>query len=121
MLKTFTLVKMQPGFDRDRFYARWCQHTRDLDLRDHPKITLNRLVMFEEGGPYLGLAENHWPDREALDEAIAFYQTPAGELHQKDLDSFMDTAASPTVIVSDEVEVSDAKGIDWLIQAGQPR
>lgn len=116
MLKTFTLVKMQPGFDRESFYARWCEHTRDLDLRDHPKITLNRLVLFEEGSDYVGFAENHWPDREALDEAVRFYQTPAGELHQKDLDSFMDTANSPTVVASHEVDVSEARGIEWLLR-----
>jgi len=118
MLKTITLVKAQPGFDRERFYARWCEHTRDLDLRDHPKITLNRLVLFDEGADYLGFAENHWPDREALDEAIRFYETPAGQLHQKDLESFMDTAKSPTVVIDREVEVSEARGIDWLIRDG---
>ena len=37
MLKTFTMVRMQPGIERDEFYDRWCAHTRDFDLRDHPE------------------------------------------------------------------------------------
>ena len=113
MLTTMTLVKMQPGFDRDRFYARWCQHTHDLDLRDHPEISLNRLMLFEEGGEYVGMAENHWPDRAALDAAVAWYETPEGQVHMADLASFMDVEASPTVVVSHEVEVSEAEGIAW--------
>ncbi|MBW2270578.1 MAG: hypothetical protein JRH16_18585 [Deltaproteobacteria bacterium] len=113
MITTITFVKMQPGYEREAFYGRWCEHTRDLDLRDHPEISLNRLTLFEEDSEFVGMAENHWPDREALDAAIGWYGTPEGQAHQKDLESFMDTANSPTMVVSHEVEVSREKGIEW--------
>jgi len=117
MLKTITLVHMLPGLSREEFYERWCAHTRDFDLRDHPEISLNRLVLFEEtgarAGGYLGFAENHWPDRDALDAAIAWYETPAGIEHNRDLETFMDVARSPTFVVGSEVEVSSEHGIDW--------
>lgn len=113
MITTMTLVKMQPGFDRDSFYERWCAHTHDLDLRDHPEISLNRLMLFDEGSEYVGMAENHWPDREALEAAVRWYETPEGRVHMKDLESFMDTAGSPTVVVSHEVEISKEQGIAW--------
>ncbi len=119
MIITFTLVKMQPGLGRDEFFDRWCEHTREMDLRDHPEISLNRLMLFEEGSEFVGMAENHWPDRAALDEAIRWYETPAGQDHQKDLDVFMDTANSPTVIVSHEVEVSSERGIEWKARPGR--
>jgi hypothetical protein len=112
MITTFTFVKMQPGFERDGFFDRWCEHTRDLDLRDHPEISLNRLMLLEEGSEFVGVAENHWPDREALDAAIRWYETPEGQAHWKDLESFMDAANSPTFVVSHEAEVSHEKGID---------
>ena len=112
MITTMTLVKMQPGFGRDEFFDRWCQHTRDLDLRDHPEISLNRLMLFDEGSEFVGMAENHWPDRDALDAAVRWYETPAGQVHWKDLVSFMDAENSPTVVVSHEADVSLAKGID---------
>ena len=119
MLTTLTLVKMQPGFDRDAFYERWCRHTRDYDLRDHPEISLNRLMLFEEGvSEYVGMAENHWPDRAALDAAVAFYETPKGREHMQDLAAFMDVEASPTLVVSHEVEVSEALGIAWKAKPG---
>ena len=51
MLKTFTFVRMKPGIDRETFYERWCAHTRDFDLRDHPEISLNRLILFETPPP----------------------------------------------------------------------
>ena len=102
MLTTLTLVKMLPGLSREDFYARWQEHTRDKDLRDHPEISLNRLMMFDEGAEYVGMAENHWPDRASLDAAIRWYETPEGKAHQADLESFMDTAHSPTMIVSHE-------------------
>ena len=70
MITTITLVKMQPGFDRDSFYQRWCEHTRVMDLKDHPEISLNRLILFEEEGEFVGMAENHWPDRESLDLSL---------------------------------------------------
>ncbi len=113
MITTITFVKMQPGFDRASFYERWCEHTRDWDLRDHPEISLNRLMMFDEGSEYVGMAENHWPDRASLEAAIRWYETPEGQVHWKDLESFMDAANSPTTVVSHEVEVSEGKGIAW--------
>ncbi len=119
MLTTITLVKPLPGFSRDAFYARWHEHTRKKDLQDHPEISLNRLMMFDEGAEYIGMAENHWPDRAALDEAIRWYETPAGQDHQNDLDVFMDTANSPTMIVSHEVEISSEKGIEWKARPGE--
>ena len=118
MLKTFTMVRMKEGLSRDEFFDRWCAHTRDFDLRDHPEITLNRLTLFDEGaaatnGGFVGIAENHWPDRAALDEVIRWYQTPPGIEHNRDLEAFMDIANSPTSIVDYEVEVSKSAGIDW--------
>ena len=119
MITTITFVKMQPGLSRDAFFDRWCEHTRDRDLRDHPEISLNRLTMFEEGSEYLGMAENHWPDRASLDAAIRWYEKPEGQAHQKDLESFMDMVNSPTVIVSHEVEVSKERGIEWKARPGR--
>ena len=117
MLKTITLVRMKPGIERKEFYERWCAHTRDFDLRDHPEISLNRLSLFAENGvssgDYVGFAENHWPDQAALDEAIAWYQTPPGIEHNRDLESFMDIGKSPTFIIESEVEVSKEHGIAW--------
>jgi len=113
MITTITFVKMQPGFDRESFYQRWCEHTRDMDLRDHPEISLNRLMLFEEGADYVGMAENHWPDRASLDAAVRWYETPEGQEHWKDLASFMDAENSPTKVISHEVEVSEAEGIAW--------
>ena len=119
MLKTFTFVRMQPGIERDDFFRHWCAHTRDYDLRDHPEISLNRLILFEEAADYVGIAENHWPDRGALDAAIAWYQTPEGVEHNADLASFMDVENSPTVVVGYEVEVSREAGIDWKTRLGE--
>jgi hypothetical protein len=119
MLTTFTMVKMLPGYSREDFYARWHQHTQTKDLKDHPEISLNRLMMFDEGAEYFGMAENHWPDRESLEKVIRWYETPDGQAHQADLDVFMDTANSPTVIVNQEVHVSDEKGIDWITRSGE--
>ncbi len=112
MITTFTFVKMQPGLGRDEFFDRWCEHTREMDLRDHPEISLNRLMLFEEGSEFVGMAENHWPDRKALDDAVLWYETPEGQVHWKDLVSFMDAENSPTTVVSHEAEVSPDKGID---------
>ena len=118
MLKTLTMVRMKSGLDRDEFYDRWCAHTRDFDLRDHPEISLNRLILFEEAdsgvaSEYVGFAENHWPDRAALDAAIRWYGTPEGIEHNRDLESFMDVPNSPTFVVDYEVEVSTERGVDW--------
>ena len=124
MVKTFTLVRMKPGLSRDEFFERWCQHTKDFDLRDHPEITLNRLTLFEEGseahnGGFVGLAENHWPDRTAIEEAIRWYQTPEGIEHNRDLEAFMDIANSPTSTIDHEVEVSKHAGIEWKSDRGR--
>ena len=117
MLKTITFVNKLPALSRAEFYECWGAHTRDFDLRDHPEISLNRLVMFKEvsggSGDYIGFAENHWPDQAALDAAIAWYQTPAGIEHNRDLERFMDIAKSQTFIVGSEVEVSAEHGIAW--------
>ena len=98
-------------------------HLGPGDLRDHPEISLNRLVLFDEAGvspgDYVGMAENHWPDRAALDAAIAWYATPPGIEHNKDLESFMDVARSPTFVIDSEVEVSQAEGIAWKTRHGE--
>ena len=120
MLKTFTFVRMQPGIERDDFFRHWCAHTRDYDLRDHPEISLNRLILFDEPGEYVGMAENHWPDREALDAAIRWYATPPGIEHNRNLEEFMDMENSPTVVVSHEVEVSQESGIEWKSGSASP-
>ncbi len=120
MITTFTFVKMQPGLGRDEFFDRWCKHTRDMDLRDHPEISLNRLMLFEEGSEFVGTAENHWPDREALDAAVRWYETAEGQVHWQDLVSFMDAENSPTVVVSHEAEVSPDKGVDLKIRPVGP-
>lgn len=114
MLKTFTFVKMQPGMTREAFFERWCRHTRDFDLKDHPEIRLNRLTMIEGESPYVGIAENHWDDQDALQRAARWYATEAGQAHWKDLESFMDAAHSPTVVVTHEAEVSEPGGIEVL-------
>jgi hypothetical protein len=70
MLKTVTLVKMRAGWTRERFFQRWCEHTVEWDLRDHPDIMLNRLLMVEGDSDYAGIAENHWPDKSSLEAAV---------------------------------------------------
>lgn len=120
MLKTFTLVKMRPGWKREDFFTRWCEHTRDWDLRDHPEITLNRLMLIEGDTQYVGMAENHWPDRQALEAAAQWYETEAGQAHWQDLASFMDIENSPTVTVSAEAQVDDGAGIEVLLPPPAP-
>ncbi len=56
-----------PGPHPRSLFERWCQHTRDWDLRDHPEIGLNRPPLTQGDGPCAGIAENHWPDRATLD------------------------------------------------------
>ncbi len=114
MLKTLTLVKMQDGWDRESFFRRWCEHTRDWDLRDHPEISLNRLMMIEGDPEYVGVAENHWPDKASLEAAVAWYATEAGLAHGQDLNSFMDVKNSLTVTVSDEAVIDATQGIVLL-------
>jgi hypothetical protein len=111
VIKTFTLVRKKPGLTDQQFFERWTTHTRNWDLRDHPDILLNRLALLKDNPQYTGIAENHWPDRAALDAAAAWYATPAGQLHWADLCSFMDIDNSPTVIIENEAVVSAEHGI----------
>ena len=118
MLTSFTFVRAKAGLGREEFFRRWCEHTRDWDLRDHPEIRLNRLTLFEGEGPYVGIAENHWDDHAALAKAAAWYATPEGRRHGADLASFMDVDASPTVVVTHEARVSAERGIELLARPG---
>lgn len=118
MLTSFTFVKPRPGISREDFFRRWCEHTRDFDLRDHPEISRNRLMLFEGDSDYAGIAENHWPDRASLERAAAWYQTPAGQAHQRDLEAFMDLQNSPTLVVTHEAEVSPAG--TWVLASPVP-
>jgi len=118
MLVSFTFVRARPGLSRDEFFRRWCEHTRDWDLRDHPEIRLNRLTLVEGDGPYVGVAENHWDDRAALEQAAAWYATPAGQRHWADLAAFMDVEASPTVVVTHEARVSEERGVELRTAPG---
>ena len=107
MITSFTFVKKQPHLSTAEFFTRWTEHTRDWDLRDHPEISLNRLMMIEGDSPYVGIAENHWPDMESLTKTAEFYeQTDAGKAHWADLLTFMDIDNSPTVIVTHEADVT---------------
>ncbi|HKK51105.1 MAG TPA: hypothetical protein VKA74_05940 [Myxococcota bacterium] len=107
MVKSFTFVRKRESFSREEFFARWIEHTRIFDLVDHPCIEKNRLVLVSDGSPYVGIAENHWPDMESLTRTAAFYrETERGRAHWADLSEFMDIESSPTVIVTHEAEVS---------------
>ena len=119
MLKTFTFVKMQPGFSRDAFFERWCQHTRDFDLHNHPEIMQNRLMLIEGEGPFVGIAETHWEDAEAFERGLRRYQTPTGQVQWKDLKTFMDADNSPTFVVSHEANVSIEGGVEILTVAAK--
>ncbi len=115
MVKSFTFVRLREGADRERFFARWVQHTRDFDVVDHPYITKNRLMRIQGDTPYVGIAENHWPDLESLARTTRFYaETERGRAHWADLCEFMDIDNSPTVLVTQEAEVS-ADGVEQLI------
>ena len=106
MITSFTFVKKRDGFTDDEFFTRWTEHTRDFDLVDHPYITKNRLMMIAGDTPYVGIAENHWPDMESLTATAEFYeQTERGRAHWADLLEFMDIDNSPTVIVTAEADV----------------
>lgn len=120
MLKTFTFVKMQAGWGREEFFQRWCAHTREWDLRDHPEITLNRLMLIDGHPDFVGIAENHWPDRASLEAAAAWYGTEAGRSHLEDLASFMDIENSPTVTVEAEALVDAGDGVSLLLSPGNP-
>lgn len=117
MLKTFTFVRRRPHLSREAFFDRWTRHTQEWDLRDHPKCTLNRLILLENSDTgFDAVAETHWPDEAALDEAIAFYGTEEGRLHWADLGSFMDIENSPTARFAQEAEVSVQKGITIVLE-----
>lgn len=106
MVVSFTLVKKREGFTDDEFFARWTSHTEKFDLKDHPYITKNRLMMIMGDTPYVGIAENHWPDMDSLTRTAEFYeQTDDGRAHWADLCTFMDIDNSPTVIVTKEADI----------------
>ena len=110
MIVTFTLVRKRPQLSADDFLKRWVEHTERFDLKDHPYITKNRLMLIQGETPYVGMAENHWPDLASLEKTSAFYKdTEAGRAHWSDLQSFMDIDNSPTVVVSHEADVTDAE------------
>jgi hypothetical protein len=115
VVTSFTFVKKQAHLSDDEFFERWVQHTREHDLRDHPEISLNRLMMITDGSGFVGIAENHWPDVESLQAAAAFYETEVGQRHWADLESFMDIANSPTVVVTAEADVSADLGARILL------
>jgi hypothetical protein len=122
MIKSFTFVKRRANLTRDQFFKRWCEHTREWDLRDHADCTLNRLILItEDASPFDGLAETHWPSQNALNAAIAFYGTEEGKKHWADLQSFMDIDNSPTVSAEFEAEVSILKGIQIISSPGLTR
>ena len=117
MVKSFTFVRLKEGVDPDGFFDRWVAHTREFDVVDHPYITKNRLMRIQGATPYVGIAENHWPDMKSLIETSEFYQqTERGRAHWADLCAFMDIENSPTVLVTEEVEVSE-EGVTHLIPA----
>ncbi len=101
---TFTFVKKREGWTDEAFFERWAEHTRDFDLVDHPYITKNRLLLIQGPTPYVGIAENHWPDPER------------GRAPWADLQSFLDIEGSPTVVVGREVDV----GPEGILQLFPP-
>jgi hypothetical protein len=121
MIKSFTFVRKRDSLSREDFFARWIEHTRLFDLADHPYITKNRLMMVEGHEDYVGIAENHWPDSESLARTAEFYeQTERGRAHWADLSEFMDIDRSPTVVVTQEAEVSE-DGVRRLFPPGDHR
>lgn len=114
MITTFTFVRKREGLSDEQFFERWTRHTLEFDVVDHPYITRNRLVMIAGDTPYVGIAENHWPDMASLAATAEFYeQTDRGRAHWADLCEFMDIDNSPTVIATHEADV-DASGITQL-------
>ena len=109
MIVSFTLVKKREGLTDDEFFERWTRHTEQYDLRDHPYITKNRLMLIQGDPQYVGIAENHWPDMASLAKTAEFYATTdAGREHWADLQTFMDIDNSPTVIVTKEADITAA-------------
>ena len=112
---TFTLVKKREGWSDDEFFRRWTEHTRDWDVIDHPYITKNRLMLIAGNTPYVGIAENHWPDTQSLLDTQAFYRdTERGRAHWADLQEFMDIDGSPTVVVRREADVGPRGIVEML-------
>jgi hypothetical protein len=110
VIVSFTLVRKRPELSDDQFFERWTQHTQEFDLRDHPYISKNRLMMIVGSPDYAGIAENHWPDMDAMMATQAFYaDTEAGRAHWADLQTFMDIDNSPTVVVTREADVAAAR------------
>ncbi len=106
MITSLTFVKKREEFSDEAFFVRWTEHTRDFDPVDHPYVSRNRLMMIAGDTPYIGIAENHWPDMESLTRTAEFYeQTEKGKLHWADLLEFMDIDNSPTVVVTHEADV----------------
>jgi hypothetical protein len=118
MYKTFTFVKMQPGFSRDEFFERWCQHTRSLGREIRPEIESSRLMLVDGDGPFVGIAETHWSDAEALDRTMSRFKTPSGQILWKDLETFVDPANSPTFVVTHEAAVSSTGEVEVLEKPG---
>ena len=112
MVVSFTLVRKREGLTDEAFFTRWTEHTEAFDLKDHPYITKNRLMMIAGDTPYVGIAENHWPDMESLTKTAEFYKkTEAGKAHWADLLTFMDIDNSPTVIVTHEADVAATRTV----------
>ena len=107
---SFTLVRKRAEFSDDEFFERWTRHTQEFDLKDHPYISKNRLMMIVGSPDYVGIAENHWPDMDSMLATTAFYaDTDAGREHWADLQTFMDIDNSPTVVVTKEADVAAAR------------
>ena len=51
MIVTFTWVRKQPQLSNEAFLERWVEHTERFDLKDHPYITRNRLMLIEGETP----------------------------------------------------------------------
>jgi hypothetical protein len=112
MVVSFTLVKKRDGMTDEAFFERWTTHTETFDLEDHPYMTKNRLMMIQGNTPYVGIAENHWPDMESLAKTGEFYErTAAGQAHWADLVTFMDIDNSPTVIVTHEADIDATRTV----------
>jgi hypothetical protein len=120
MLTTLTFVKMQSGLTRDQFFDRWCRHTRDFDLKNHPEIQDRRLMLIDGDGPHVGIAETHWEDAAALERGLRWYDTPAGRAHRQDLETFVDIAHSPIFVVTHEARISRSSGVHVLAPGGTP-
>jgi hypothetical protein len=110
VITSFTLVRKRPELTDEQFFERWTEHTQRFDLKDHPYITKNRLMMIQGHPEFCGMAENEWPDMDSLTRTADFYQNdPDGQAHWTDLLTFMDIDNSPTVIVTAEADITAAR------------